>query len=355
MCIGIGLIGVGAIARNVHIPDLLNAEHLQVTALCDIDPAALEVGRSRLGVDPAYCFANYRDLIVCPKVDAVVIATPNHEHVNMALAAIAVKKDYCIEKPLGRTRKETDCLASATREAGVKSMVCFSYRYKAAARLAREIVLSGELGELHHISMQYLQTWGNEESDCPLVWRFRKELSGTGVLGDLGSHMVDLATFITGRRFTEVVAQAGTLVPVRKLPDGKGTGTVDVDDYCNFLANMEGGLSASFQTTRAAYGRGNYQRLEIYGSKGGLVYMLDADGSETDTLELCMGPTMSRTGAYKQLVIPKEYRVNQMKSFEDLLLGKEDGLSATVEDGYESMRVLEAIERSFMTRQWVAL
>lgn len=221
--------------------------------------------------------------------------------------------------------------------------------------MAREMIRRGDIGKIHHISMQYLQTWGNEEADCPLVWRFRKEYAGTGVLGDLGSHMVDFATFLTGRRFIEVTAQAATLLPTRRGIRGDGVGQVDVDDFCNFLADMEDGISASFQTTRVAYGRGNYQRFEIYGSCGALVYMLDADGGEVDTLEVCIGRAMSETGSFKQVTIPEKYRTNQMRSFEDLLLGREDGCSATVQDGYENMCVLDAIERSFNTRQWVSL
>lgn len=355
MSIGIGLIGLGQIAHNVHIPDLLNAKELRIAAICDIDPAALASTRDQLGMEPSRCFTDYHDLIACPQVDAVVIATPNYEHVNMALAAAAAKKPYCVEKPLGLSCEDTAALVEATEKAGVKSMVCFSYRYKAAARMARDIVLRGDLGKIRHVSMQYLQTWGNEEADCPLVWRFRKALTGTGVLGDLGSHMADLTSFLTGRRIIEVVAQAGTVIPTRRNPDGSGAGAVDVDDYCNFLANMEEGISASFQTTRTAYGRGNYQRLEIYGSAGALVYTLDEDGSETDTLELCIGRAMSETGSFKRVTIPKKYQTNQMRSFEDLLLGRADGLSATVADGYRNMCVLDAVEESFRTRKWVSV
>lgn len=355
MNIGIGLIGLGGITQKVHIPDLLNAGHLTIVAICDIDPEALESTRSKLGLPADCCFEDYRDLIACNEVDAVVIATPNHLHVEMALETVAAGKSYCVEKPLGLCARETAPLVKATQEAGVKSMVCFSYRYKAAARMAREMIRRGDIGKIHHISMQYLQTWGNEEADCPLVWRFRKEYAGTGVLGDLGSHMVDFATFLTGRRFIEVTAQAATLLPTRRGIRGDGVGQVDVDDFCNFLADMEDGISASFQTTRVAYGRGNYQRFEIYGSCGALVYMLDADGGEVDTLEVCIGRAMSETGSFKQVTIPEKYRTNQMRLFEDLLLGREDGCSATVQDGYESMCVLDAIERSFNTRQWVSL
>lgn len=106
----------------------------------------------------------------------------------------------------------------------MKSMVCFSYRYKAAARMAREMIRRGDIGKIHHISMQYLQTWGNEEADCPLVWRFRKEYAGPGVLGDLGSHMVDFATFLTGRRFIEVTAPGRHALPTEGVSGAMGSG-----------------------------------------------------------------------------------------------------------------------------------
>jgi predicted dehydrogenase len=233
-------------------------------------------------------------------------------------------------------------------------MVCFSYRFKTAARYARHLVQSGALGELYHVYMQYFQAWGNPDFNTPLVWRFVKARTGSGALGDLGCHALDLARFITGREYTRVIGDAGTFVKERPLPETPGKGAVDVDDYCHYLARMEGGVSAVFEITRFGFGRGNFQRLEIYGRTGALVYKLD-ENPGIDELEICTGQPLGRLNTFVKIPVPPSFRGDQMQSFADIINEKSDGLAARIEDGLASQKALDAVAGSFENERWVKI
>jgi predicted dehydrogenase len=355
--IKIGVIGLGGIANGAHLPGITASGDLALTALCDIDEGKLRQAAERYHIDKDRCFTDYRDLIAHGGVDAVDICTPNDVHFPIAMAAVAAKKHYSVEKPVSLNAKDTGVLAKATEEAGLKSMVCFSYRFKAAARYTRELVRSGVLGHIYHISMQYLQSWGLPGANSPLAWRFIKERAGSGALGDLGCHALDLVSFITGKAYTKVVSDAETFVKERTLPGGKGTGKADVDDFCNYMTRMEGGATANFQISRFSYGRGNYQRLEIYGEKGALVYKLDETPGK-DELETCIEKPSGNPFAstvYTTVPIPAGYAVSQMQCFADLLNNKGDGTTADIKDGLENQKILDALITSFEEGRWISL
>lgn len=347
----IGVIGVGAIARWAHIPGILRSPDLRLWALCDTDTAALESASREYGIPMERCYHSGEELIARAGVDAVDICTPNDAHVPIALQAAEAGLSFSVEKPLALSLSQAQQLADEVRRRHLSSMVCFSYRFKAAARYARELVRGGELGEIYHVNMRYFQAWGLPVCNTPLLWRFVSGRTGSGALGDLGSHGLDLVRFVTGREYERLISHQGTFVREREKLDGSGLGPVDVDDFSNTLACMEGGLPAVFEITRFAYGRGNYQRMEIYGSRGSLVYELDARPDQ-DTLSLCQGEAMRRGNTYVELTIPGEYRIDQTQSFADILLGRGDGLSATVEDGLKNQRAMEAALRSAASGQW---
>lgn len=350
-CIRLGMIGLGGIAQGVHLPGVERSPDLTLAAVCDLDPHKLRLVGERYGVPEDRRYTDYRDLIACPDVEAVDICTPNDCHFAMAMAAAEAGKPFSLEKPITLTAGQADTLAAAVRERGLPNLVCFSYRFKAAARYARDLVARGQLGELYHVSMQYLQAWGLPERQTPLAWRFVAARTGTGVLGDLGSHALDLVRFVTGREVERVMGQAQTFLRERQREDGSGLGRVDVDDDCNYLAGLSGGVSACFQTTRFGFGRGNYQRLEVYGSRGALVYKLD-EHPEEDELEVCLGPVADETHTFTRLPIPAVYAADQMQAFADLLQGRGDGLSASVEDGRINQHALDAVARSCRTGVW---
>ncbi|MDR2746138.1 MAG: Gfo/Idh/MocA family oxidoreductase [Treponema sp.] len=353
--IKIGVIGLGGIAGGVHLPGIAKCKDFELAALCDIDREKLDRIGDQYGIGASARFTDYRDLVVSGGVEAVDICTPNDCHFEMAMEAVKARKPYAVEKPVTMNAGDAETLARRTKEQGVKNMVCFSYRFKTAARYARHLVQSGVLGELYHVYTQYLQAWGNPDFDTPLVWRFIKDRAGSGALGDLGCHALDLARFVTGRNYTRVVSDAGTLVKERPLPGGSpGTGIVDVDDYCHYLARMEGGVSAVFEITRFGFGRGNFQRLELYGRKGALVYKLD-ENPGIDELEICVGQPLGQLNTFVKVPVPHSHRGDQMQSFADIINGKPDGLAADIEDGLANQKILDAAIKSFENERWAEL
>lgn len=187
------------------------------------------------------------------------------------------------------------------------------------------------------------------------MWRYVKSRTGTGALGDLGSHALDLVRFVTNKEYTRVVGHTGTYVHERPLLDGKGVGKVDVDDFSNYMADMEDEISVSFQITRFAYGRGNYQRMEIYGSEGAIVYSLDATPAGIDEIEVCSGDINADAHVFNHLPIPQQYFSDQMQSFADIVNGTGDGLAANIQDGQANQHLLDAIVESAEKGTWLSL
>lgn len=353
--IKMGVVGMGVIAQAVHIPGIERSKDLKLIAICDIDEAKLSEAAQRYGIDESHTFTDYHDLIHCKDVDAICICTPNDVHFQIAMEAVTARKPYACEKPITMNARQADELAEYTKSMGVPNMVCFSYRFKAAARYAKDLIEKGILGRIYHVDMQYFQSWGLPEADCGLVWRFIKDRSGSGALGDLGCHALDLVRFVTGKEYVKVVSHADTYLKERRKTDGSGeTGRSDVDDFCNFLTEMEESISCSFQITRFGFGRGNYQRMEIYGDKGAIVYKLD-ERPALDEIEICIGQPAGDTHTFTNAPIPESYQSDQMQSFADILHGCSDGMPADIEDARLNQHVVDAIITSFQEERWVKL
>lgn len=351
-CIRVGSVGIGGISRGVHLPGIDRSPDLKLVAVCDIDPEALCYAQEKYGIDEAHCFTDYHDLINCPEVDAVDISTPNYVHYEVALAAAEAGKPYAVEKPIVMTSEQADHLAAVTAEKGVKSMVCFSYRFKASARYAKDLIERGMIGDIYHVDMQYYQAWGLPHCHTPLVWRFEQQYTGSGALGDLGSHALDLVRFVTGKDYKRIVSHTGTFIHEREKLDGSGMGRVDVDDFANYFAEMDGGTAATFRITRFGYGRGNYQTMEIYGSRGAIQYELDHCAPDTDEISICIGEANAEAHVFSKLPIPQKFKVDQMQSFADLINGVGDGKAATIEDGRINQHAVDAVIRSAESGTW---
>jgi predicted dehydrogenase len=347
--IKMGVIGLGGIAESVHIKGILKSPDAELAAVCDVNRELLKRIGDQYGIPEHRRFSSPAGLLESGETDAVSICTANSSHAEIARACARCQKAMAVEKPLALSGEEAAGIASALRGHPVPNMMCFSYRFKAAARYARHIIQSGLLGKIRHIYVQYFQSWAMDET-LPLYWRFNKALCGSGALGDLGSHMIDLTRFLVGD-FERVSAHAGTFVKNRKLPAAEGTGKVDVDDFCHFHAEISGGIAGAYNITRFAYGRSNYQRVEIYGSQGALLYSLEDD----DTLEACIGEVYHETKSFVRLPVPERFKADQMQSFFDLVRGRGDGLAATIEDGVRCQKVLDGIEKSMETGQWVSV
>src|SRR5690606_37066431 len=181
----------------------------------------------------------WRALLERDDIDAVDICAPGDTHAEIAVAALAAGKHVLCEKPLANTVAEATMMvaaAEAARAAGVRSMCGFNYRRLPAVALMRQLVAGGRIGEIRHVRAVYLQDWLTDPR-FPMVWRLRREVAGSGALGDIGAHIVDLTQHVTGQRITGVSALTHTFVKRRPLRagDGAGYGEVTVDDTAMFL------------------------------------------------------------------------------------------------------------------------
>ncbi|HEX4357255.1 MAG TPA: Gfo/Idh/MocA family oxidoreductase [Pseudonocardia sp.] len=284
----------------------------ELTALCGRSAAEVAAAADRLGWRSVE--TDWKALLTRDDVQLVDICTPGDTHVDIAIAALEAGKHVLCEKPLANTVDEARAMTAAAERAaarGVRSMVGFSYRRVPALALARRLVAAGRIGEVRHVRAVYLQDW-IVDPEFPLVWRLRKESAGSGALGDIGAHIVDLAQYLTGDLLTGVSALTETFIKERPLPvaagglsgsAGTARGEVTVDDAALFLGRFAGGALASFEATRFATGRKNALRIELNGSLGSLAFDLESlnelylyDGTEDGTAD-------SDTAGFRRILV----------------------------------------------------
>nr|MCW2728996.1 dehydrogenase [Aeromicrobium sp.] len=271
--------------------DLPLTPHL--AAVCGRDASAAGDVARRFGW--ASVETDWRALLTRDDIDVVDICTPGHTHAEIAIAALEAGKHVMCEKPLANTVEEAEAMAAAAATAaqrGVHAMVGFTYRRTPAVALARRLVASGRLGTIRHVRGQYLQDWLSDEN-TPLSWRLDKSLAGSGALGDIGAHIIDMAQFVTGTPIQSVNGLMETFVSTRPLAGDHATlggsssadaerGPVTVDDAAAFTARFVGGAIGVFEATRFATGRKNALRLEVNGTLGSLSF----DFEDMNVLEL---------------------------------------------------------------------
>ncbi|GAA4786419.1 Gfo/Idh/MocA family oxidoreductase [Streptomyces ziwulingensis] len=257
-----------------------------LAVICGRDGDAVRTAAGRHGWAAAE--TDWRVLVARDDIDLVDICTPGDSHAEIALAALAAGKHVLCEKPLANTVAEAEAMTRAADAAALRgqlAMVGFNYRRVPATALARRMVAEGRLGRLRHVRVTYLQDWLVDPA-APLTWRLRKELAGSGALGDLGAHIVDLAQYLTGEHLAGVSALTETFVRQRPLPGGAApgrpaapgdgsTGEVTVDDAAVFTGRFPSGALASFEATRYATGRKNALRIEVNGEHGSLAFDLE--------------------------------------------------------------------------------
>ncbi|MFF7969483.1 Gfo/Idh/MocA family protein [Streptomyces sp. NPDC007903] len=245
-----------------------------LSVLCGRDADAVRAAAERHGW--AATETDWRALIARDDVDLVDICTPGDSHAEIALAALAAGKHVLCEKPLANTVEEAEAMAEAAETAfarGQLAMVGFNYRRVPAIALARRMITEGRLGTLRHVRVSYLQDW-LVDPEFPLTWRLRKEAAGSGALGDLGAHVIDVAQYLAGEKLAGVSALTETFVRRRPLSEG-GSGPVTVDDAAVFTGRFASGALASFEATRYATGRKNALRIELNGERGSLAFDLE--------------------------------------------------------------------------------
>ena len=336
----IGIIGVGGIANNVHIPEIIASNGGVLSAICDIDSAALDKTGDKYNIPENRRFEDYMDLINCPEVDAVEICTPNYLHVKMASAAAAAGKPINVEKPLSINFEEASRLGDILKNRNVPNMMCFSYRFKPAVRYAKKILEKGLIGDILSVNVEYLKSSAFMK-ERRLDWRFVKKFAGTGVIGDLGVHLIDMAQFLIGG-MTSVTANAGIVVKQRKRLDLEELADVETEDFCNFMADFKCGANGMFTVTRCAIGHANTIKYDIYGTKG----VISFDLNNPDILNICIGEIDAECFGMHTVKVPNEYKITQEQMFVDMVSGRECEYLPTVADGLCCQKILDALLES---------
>ena len=253
----------------------------RMAALAGRDGAATRAAAHRFGWRHAE--TDWRALIGRDDVQLVDICTPGDTHAEIAIAALAAGKHVLCEKPLANTLAEAEAMAGAAARAarnGVRAMVGFNYRRVPAVALARRLIMAGRIGTLRHVRASYLQDW-LADAAVPLTWRLQRERAGSGALGDIGAHAIDLAQYLSGEPLTGVSGLMTTFVTERLAGDAGGAGDgadkapVTVDDAALFTGRLPSGAVALFEATRFAAGRKNALTIELNGELGSLAFDLE--------------------------------------------------------------------------------
>lgn len=318
---------------------------------------------------------DWHHLVERDDIDVIDIVSPNNTHADIAIAAAKAGKHIICEKPLALSVEQAQQMLDAVNKAGVVHMVCHNYRFAPAVQYAKQLIQQGKLGRIYHVRATFLQDWLMDPG-YPLVWRLRKDVSGSGTLGDLGSHIIDLARFLVGE-FSEVVGMMETFIKERPLGDmdihlqGKvessEKGEVTVDDAASFLARFENGALGVFEVSRFSRGNRAGNRFEINGEKGSVRWDMENMNNlhvylEEDDPGLKGFRTVNCTEVehpYGRVYWPAGHIIGYEHTFINLLAEMMRGISKGIspnpnfEDGVRNQMVLEAVERSVRTGKWV--
>ncbi len=340
--IGIGVIGMGWMGQvhsrsysmvSQRFPDSdLNA---RLVICSDNVEERAQKAQKMLGFEQST--TRWQDVIEHPDVQIVNIATPNSLHVEIVKAAAEAGKHIFCEKPVGRIPKETSQIEAIAREAGVLTFVGFNYRWSPMVMHAKKLIAEGKLGDLTQFRGRFFSMYGSDPMGL-LSWRFDKNISGYGVLGDIMAHVMDMALFLTGP-VKRVVSNSHTFIPERPKPiPGKGThysvgqpddpkGPVTNEDYVGALVEFENGVRGSVEVSRTIFGPKNQFGFEINGTKGAMNW----DFERMNELQLYLPTGDGYHDGFIRLVSGDQYPYHG-----NFNPGEGSGL------GYEDMKVIEA-------------
>jgi predicted dehydrogenase len=356
--IGIGMLGY-AFMGKAHANGYKTLAYMawppplmpELVAIAGRDEAAVSEAARRYGFERYV--TNWRDMLNDDRIGLFDNAGPNNLHAEPTVAAAEAGKHVLCEKPLGRDAAESFDTWQRVAATGVKHMCAFNYRFVPAVRLAREMIAAGEIGEIHHFRGRYLQEWLVDPAS-PATWRLTKETAGSGALGDLGTHVIDLARYLVGE-VASVTGLLKTFVPQR------GDVTVDVDDAFEATVEFENGAVGTLEASRFALGRKNGFEWEINGSEGSLAFDLE----RINELQVHLGN--GRANGFRTVLVseadhpfwehwwPAGHTIGWEHTFVHelghlLTAIRDDGdvapHGATLEDGYRASEVAEAIVRS---------
>ena len=313
-------------------------------------------------------YTDWRGLIRDPEVEVVDNGLPNSMHKDPCVMAAELGKHVFCEKPLARDAKEAEEMYRAVEKAKVKHMVGFNYRFVPAIRLAKKLIDEGYIGKILQYRAVYLQEW-IMDPNFPLVWRLRKDVAGSGALGDLGAHIIDLARFLVGE-IDSVVGVMKTFIEERPLPeDPSKKGKVDVDDAFIALVKFENGVIGSIEASRFCAGRKNYERVEIHGSEGTIVFNLerfnelevytnkdplDRRGFKNILVTESVHPFYDKWWPHGHVIGWEHTFIHEVYHFFDAIANDKpiEPWGATFYDGLRVNQIMDAIVRSAESGKW---
>lgn len=378
--IGVGLVGYKFMGKS-HSNAYRQVKHFfpdcaftpEMTALCGRDEAAVKQAAIDMGWRGYE--TDWKKLVTRPDIGLVDVSTPGDSHAAIAIAAANEGKHVFCEKPLANTLTEARAMAEAVKKNGVVGMVNFNYRRVPAVQLAKRLIQEGRIGKIYHWRSVYLQDW-IMDPNFPLVWRLQKDIAGAGTLGDLGAHSIDLARMLVGE-ISEVTGMTETFIKQRPKLGGTTTslgavgtaemGEVTVDDAALFMTRFDNGAVGTFEATRFANGRRNYNSFEINGSKGSIVFNLE----RMNELQVLFNDDAADVQGFRTILVtegvhpymsawwPAGHIIGWEHTFThgvyDLINGIAKNISPepTFDDGVRCQAVLDAIETSASNKQWI--
>ncbi|WP_454101199.1 Gfo/Idh/MocA family protein [Metabacillus sp. SLBN-84] len=311
---------------------------------------------------------DWRELIKRDDIDLIDIVTPNHSHAEIAIAAAEAGKHVICEKPLALNAEEAERMLAAAEKNGVVHMISHNYRFAPAVQYAKKLIEEGRLGKIYHVRATYLQDW-LMDPDFPIAWRLKKEITGSGALGDIGAHIIDLTRFLVGEMI-EVVGAMETFIKERPIENEPGkTGIVDVDDAASFIARFENGAMGVFEATRFAAGSRNRNCFEINGEYGSIKWDLenmnnlhvylseDDEGLQGFRVINCTEEVHPFADAYW----PAGHIIGYEHTFVNLIselmeaISKKKSQKPDFFDGLQNQLILDAIEQSAIDKKWISI
>jgi predicted dehydrogenase len=373
--IGIGMLGY-AFMGKAHINAYKTLPYMMypppavpvLEAIAGTNVDAVNEAAKRYGYKRAY--TDWRKLVEDPAVEIFDNCGPNAVHSEPSIEAAKAGKHVFCEKPIARTAEEAMKMVEAVDKAKVKNMVAFNYRFVPAIRLAKDLISSGKLGKIYHFRAVYLQEWIMPHYGTPAIWRLDKNLAGSGALGDLGAHIIDLAHYLVGD-IKAVSAMAKTFIDRRDGPDGKNTFKVEVDDaFVSCVEFADGGIG-TLEASRFAAGHKNGEVLEINGELGSIKFNLERM-NELDVL--WVGEEPSNTQGFRNVSITEGYHpwynnwwphghiigwehtfIHELTHFIDCIVNDKSvaPYGASFYDGYKAAVICDAILKSAETKKQI--
>ena len=372
--IGVGMLGY-AFMGKAHANGMKKIPYMmyppvaipKLVAIAGRNADAVQEAARRYGFSKAY--TDWQQMIDDPDVQVFDNCGPNNVHLAPNIAAAKAGKHIISEKPLGRSAAECKEMWDAVVKAGVKHQVAFNYRFVPAVRLVKDLISQGKLGKIYHFRASYLQEW-IADPDFPMVWRLDAAQAGSGSLGDLGSHIIDLGRYLVGEP-KSLMARTETFIPERKGADGK-IEKVTVDDAFQAIIEYQNGAVGTLEASRFCPGRKNYNTFEINAEHGSIRFNLES----INELEVFWkdNPIDKSTMGFTKVLVSESYHpfwsnwwpqghmigwehtfVHELNHFFDAIVNNKPVTpnAPDFEDGYKNAVICDAILASARDRKQV--